>query len=82
MNTLIQRGCLMLPPEAPIPLIVPDEDGVVYVIEIPRMSAESFEFLVSLLDQYKRAIVKSPAEPAPAPGGDVGETNENPSRVV
>ena len=69
MNTLIQGGCLKLPLGAPIPLIVPDGNGVVYIIEIPRMSAESFEFLLSLLDQYKRAIVRLPAEPTPGSAG-------------
>lgn len=57
-------------PHQPVPLIVPEEDGMIYVIEIPRMSEKSFAFLMHLLDLYKPAIVKSPIEDAPAPAGE------------
>lgn len=53
----------------PIPLAVMEEDGTLYIIQIPRMSASAFEFFKTLLETYKRAIV-IPEKAADGGGGE------------
>lgn len=40
-------------------------DGSILVVEIPRLSESAFEFLKTMLDRYKPAIVKAPEEVSP-----------------
>lgn len=43
--------------QADVPIVVPLEDGRLFVICIPRMSAEEFDFFLYVLELYKSAIV-------------------------